>query len=414
DSRLVVAWSDDRIAGGISHTGNAPRTLVARARGSLEHFVPSRAAPEIADAWDEAGTRIVLAARLSQPLAPGSHVAWLELARRTISATLAAAQAQARIDSLQKSERLQQALYEIADLAGSGLEMPDMLTRIHEVVGGLMPAENFYIVLYDDIRETVRFLYFADQRDPYIANPEEELDVDAMGNSLTAALLRHGQPMFGPSRQIRKSLKVPRDPMHGPDSEDWLGVPMRREGRVSGAIVVQSYEQAARYTHEDRTLLEYVAQHILTALDRRQAREQLERRVHERTSELQQANLVLQAEIIERQRAEKLQSALYRITALSVTAGSLERFYAVVHSIVGELLYARNFYIALLTPDGNHIEFPYSVDERDLARESRQLANGLTEYVLSSGMPLLADRDTIAALESTGAVRSFGPLAHYW
>src|SRR3546814_8546127 len=102
-------------------------------------------------------------------------------------------------------------------------------------------------------------------------------------------------------------LDVPRDPSHGPDSADWLGVPMRREGRVSGAIVVQSYLQAARYTHEDRTLLEYVAQHILTALDRRQAREQLERRVDARTRELQQANMVLQAEIIERQHAEKLQ-----------------------------------------------------------------------------------------------------------
>src|SRR5690606_5811516 len=140
----------------------------------------------------------------------------------------------------------------------------------------------------------------------------------------------------------------------------------------------------------------------------------LERRVHERTYELQQANLVLQAEIIERQRAEKLQRALYRITALSVTAGSLERFYADVHSIVGELLYARNFYIALLSADGEQIEFPYSVDERDLSRESRHLAKGLTEYVLSTGVALLADRAAIAELESAGAVRSFGPLAHCW
>src|SRR5690606_14126598 len=235
-----------------------------------------------------------------------------------------------------------------------------------------------------------------------------------MGNSLTVGLLRHGQPIFGPSEQVRIRLDVPRDPSHGPDSDDWLGVPMRREGRVSGAIVVQSYVQASRYTHEDRTLLEYVAQHILTALDRRQAREQLERRVHERTYELQQANLVLQAEIIERQRAEKLQRALYRITALSVTAGSLERFYADVHSIVGELLYARNFYIALLSADGRQIEFPYSVDERDLSRESRRLARGLTEYVLSTGMPLLAGRAAITELESVGAVRSFGALAHRW
>src|SRR3546814_18798055 len=80
---------------------------------------------------------------------------------------------------------------------------------------------------------------------------------------------------------------------------------MRREGRVSGAIVVQSYLLAARYTHEDRTLLEYVAHHILTALDRRQAREQLERRVEDRTRELKQANMGLHAEHIESQRAGK-------------------------------------------------------------------------------------------------------------
>src|SRR3546814_909042 len=176
----------------------------------------------------------------------------------------------------------------------------------------------------------------------------------------------------------------------------------------------RSYLQAARYTHEDRTLLEYVAQHILTALDRRQAREQLERRVDERTRELQQAHMVLQAEIIERQRAEKLPRALYSIPAKSVTAGSLERFYADVDSIVGELLYARNFYIALLSSDGEHIEFPYSVDERDLSRESRPLATGLTEYVLSTGEPLLVDRATIADLEAAGTVRSFGPLANCW
>src|SRR5690606_31980974 len=130
--------------------------------------------------------------------------------------------------------------------------------------------------------------------------------------------------------------------------------------------------------------------------------------------ELQQANMVLQAEIIERQRAEKLQRALYRITEMSVNAGSMVRFYADVHSIVSELLYARNFYIALLSGDGEYIEFPYSVDERDLSRESRPLATGLTEYVLSTGVPLLADRATIADLEAAGTVRSFGPLAHCW
>ena len=51
-------------------------------------------------------------------------------------------------------------------------------------------------------RETVRFLYFVDERDPWVADPDEEIPVCEMPNSLTVAMLRHGQPMLGPSAQI--------------------------------------------------------------------------------------------------------------------------------------------------------------------------------------------------------------------
>ncbi len=413
-SQVVLCWTDPHSGEGVSRGAGASDGLVAHARSLLGASERNPRIDGIDDAWTDGQASVAIAVRVPTPLGPVARDAWLGLARHTINTTLVATQARTRIESLQKSERLQQALYEIADLAGSGLEMQEMLGRIHAIVGGLMSAENFYIVLYDDVQETLRFLYFADQRDPYVAEPEVELGVSELGNSLTVALLQHGQPLFGPSARIRRELGVPKDINHGPDSADWLGVPMRREGRVGGAIVVQSYQKPACYSHEERALLEFVAQHILTALDRRQARDTMERRVDERTRELQQANMVLQAEIVERQRAEKLQRALFRITELSVNAGSLERFYADVHAIVDGLLYARNFYIALLSLDGEHIEFPYSVDERDRSRESRMLAKGLTEYVLETGEALLADRATIAELEATEAVRSFGPPAHCW
>ncbi len=413
-SSVVVRWRDADTGEGLSEAVGAPSWLHAQAEASLDGRAPPAGAGGIVEHWLDGDTRIALAARLGEPLPPASRTAWVALARRTVAATLASWHAQARIEALQKSQRLQQALYEIADLAGSGLEMQEVLARIHAVVGGLMYAENFYIVLYDDVRQTIRFLYFADRLDPYVAEPEVETPVSEMPNSLTVALLRHGKPLLGPSARLRHELGVHTDLKHGPDSADWLGVPMRRDNEVCGAIVVQSYDHPASYSNEDRALLEYVAQHILTALDRKNAQIELERRVDERTLELQQANLVLQAEIVERQRAERLQRALYRITELSVTAGSLERFYADVHNVVGELLFARNFYIALLTPEGDQIEFPYSVDERDAARVTRTLTKGLTEYVILHGEPLLADRARIAELEASGDVRSHGALAHSW
>ena len=413
-SKVVVHWSDLRAGSGQSAVAAATPALHARDQATLDGRIATPDPHAIDDVWDQDDIRIAIAAVLTSPLLPASRQAWLALARRTVATTLAAARAQGKIQSLQKSERLQQALYEIADVAGSRLEMHEMLARIHAVVGTLMSAENFFIMLYDEVRQSVRFLYFADSIDPYVAEPETELAIADLPNSLTLALLRHGQPVRGPSEKIRRELGVEKDISHGPDSADWLGVPMRRGDRVSGAIVVQSYDRPDIYSDEDRALLDYVAQHILTALDRKHAQVELERRVDERTAELQQANQGLQAEIIERQRAERLQRALFRISELSVTAGSLERFYADVHEVVGELLYARNFYIALLSQDGEQIEFPYSVDERDPTLKTRKLAKGMTEYVISSGQPLLADSARIAELEAEGSVRSHGTMAHCW
>ncbi len=315
---------------------------------------------------------------------------------------------------LERAERLQRSLYAIADMASSDLDMPDMLRSIHDVVGELMYAENFFIVQVDPEFNTLRFLYFADTEDPARLSPDEVIPIRSIPNSLTLAMLRSGQVQMGPSDQLRERLGVAPDESVGPDSVDWLGVPLVGAGVVRGAIVVQSYSEEHRFSAGDPALLTYVAQHILTALDRKRAQEELEFRVDERTRELAAANAELRQEVHERQRSERLQAALYRIAEKSSTAESLEEFYAAVHSIVDQLLYARNFYIALVSDDCSELEFPYSVDERDATRIRRRLAKGLTEYVLRTGQALLADRHAIESLARSGEVASFGSRSVCW
>ena len=411
---VAVGWDDPLLGAGISQGGGDDAGHAEAVARMLDGGDASPGRDGLALSWTLDSTRVALLVQPVRRLSGALRGSWAGLARGTVDAHFASARAQSRFEGLRKSERLRQALYEIADLSGASLDMQEMLARIHAIVGTLMPAENFYIVRYDEVRETLRFLYFVDQRDPWQADPDEEIPLSEMPTSLTVAMLRHGQPMLGSSEQVRRTLGVGTDPAHGPDSADWLGVPMRREGCVSGAVVVQSYDQPQRYTQEDRALLEFVAQHILTALDRKSAQEELERRVDERTRELQHANWVLEAEIVERERAENLQRALFRISELSITAGSIERFYADVHGIIDELLDARNFYIALLSEDGSALEFPYSVDEHDPVRRPRRLGSGLTEYVIRSGQALLVDRYGMAQLEHAGQVRGHGTLAHCW
>lgn len=290
-----------------------------------------------------------------------------------------------------------------------------MLRRVHDVLGTLMYAENCYIVEYDDLHDQIRFLYFADQVDDFVADPAQSFDASGMPRSLTVALLHHGRPLSGPSRELlAREVGQEHDPLRGPESLDWLGVPMLRDGRVCGAIVVQSYEQADRYGEAERALLGFVAQHVQTAMDRRQAQVRLEQQVELRTQELQRANHSLQDEVAERRRAEQLQIALYDIAEMAMSAESLEQFYGQVHGVVGRLLDARNFYIALVNEAGDGLDFVYSVDERHASRASRAFSRGLTEYVVRNRQPLLASRAQIDSLRASGEVRESGARSLCW
>jgi PAS domain S-box-containing protein len=128
----------------------------------------------------------------------------------------------------------------------------------------------------------------------------------------------------------------------------------------------------------------------------------------------QVAMCVLYRDISEQKRAEALHSALYRITQKTSSDDDLQQFYAAVHGIVGELMYARNFYIALYDPLTQLLSFPYFEDESEGRPAPRKLGKGLTEYVLRTGEPLLCGPDVFADLVKRGEVELIGAASLDW
>lgn len=314
---------------------------------------------------------------------------------------------------LERAERLQRALYTIADQASSDRDMAAFMHTMHQIIAGLMYAENFYIVLFDASSDTVRFPYFVDVADLDPPPPERDFPLAELRHSVTWYLLRNGKPLMGSSESLQAQVDGPLV-LTGPASVDWLGVPLLHSDQTVGALVVQSYRSDTRFSGQDRALLTYVAQHVHTALERRRAHGELALRVAERTEELTEANRILQQQVLERQRGERLQAALFRIAELANATNSVDEFYAAVHRVVGGLLYARNFYIALLDADRSELTFPYSVDEFDATRNPRELGQGLTEYVLEHGTALLADSDDVARMHRQHQVVRSGTTSICW
>jgi two-component system, cell cycle sensor histidine kinase and response regulator CckA len=119
-------------------------------------------------------------------------------------------------------------------------------------------------------------------------------------------------------------------------------------------------------------------------------------------------------DISDRTRVEALSSALYRIAEQSSSAHDLQQFFAAVHSIVDELMYARNFYIALYDPATELISFPYFVDEHDSPPSSKKMGKGLTDYLIRTGVPLLATPEVLQAMEDRGEVARNGSRSLDW
>ena len=339
----------------------------------------------------------------------------VQAADRLLSRELGLATLSAEVDRQRDSERVQKALFAISELAVSNHDMDEVLRGIHHIVGTLMYAENFIIVLRDPAEDTIELLYFVDVQDaaPFTG----KLPLEHVRHSYTWHVLHGRRALRGSAEQVRQQVDGPLRAV-GTDSVDWLGVPILRDNVAIGAIVVQSYTEEVRFSAEDQALLDFVASHILTALELKRSTMLLERNVEARTRELAAVNRALQDEIVERERAERLQAALYQIAELAGADIDSGQFYLRIHQIVGRLLNADNFFIALLSEDGRSLEFPYYVDTRLLeGGASRPLGRGLTELVLRRQAPFLGRHEELIELENAGELdymNSPGPFTRCW
>ena len=117
---------------------------------------------------------------------------------------------------------------------------------------------------------------------------------------------------------------------------------------------------------------------------------------------------------VTRARAERVEAAIYVISEAASSAMSLDELFPEIHAAVGELMPARNFYIALYDAECDRLSFPYFVDEVDAMPAAKAPGRGATEYVLRTGEPLLASPAVAAELQRRGEIELIGADSIDW
>jgi PAS domain S-box-containing protein len=172
------------------------------------------------------------------------------------------------ISTRKEAEKLQSALYRISELTSTTGDLLELYRGIHGIIDELMYAKNLFIAQYDAAADTVSFPYFVDQHDP--PPPPRTL-----GRGMTDHVIRTGKPLLACQENVELLVEVGDLELLGTDCLDWLGVPLKLRGQVLGVLAVQNYTEAVRFTDQEKEILTFVSQHIASAIERKQAQDQL-------------------------------------------------------------------------------------------------------------------------------------------
>jgi two-component system cell cycle sensor histidine kinase/response regulator CckA len=174
------------------------------------------------------------------------------------------------ITEQKRAEELNAALYAIAARSQSAEDLQQFFAAIHAIVGQLMNARNFYIALYDPQSQLLSFPYFVDEEDPTpVPKP--------LGRGLTEYVLRSGEPLLATPAVFDDLVRRGEVQLIGAASLDWLGIPLKSGTTCIGVLVVQSYNENARFGERDREILKFVSQQLAAAIEHKRYEEALRR-----------------------------------------------------------------------------------------------------------------------------------------
>ena len=160
-----------------------------------------------------------------------------------------------------KKEQIEDILYNISKAALTIDDFKEFGYFIKDELQKIIDTNNFYIALYSEENDTFYTPIMVDEMEVFT-------NFSAKG-TLTGQVIKSKKSLLFTNESHNNLIEKGSVELIGIDSKIWLGVPLKSQNKVFGAMVVQSYTNEHAYNKKDVQLLEFVADQISSTIQRK-------------------------------------------------------------------------------------------------------------------------------------------------
>jgi anti-anti-sigma factor len=164
----------------------------------------------------------------------------------------------------------------IAQAISAPLDLESLLETVHEQVGRVFEATNFYIALYEEASAEWVMAY-------QVENGEHQpVERHGLEVGVTGHIIRTRQPILLHTMAEADAWDEAHGiPLLGEQCKSWMGVPMLTADHTVGVMSIQSYEQEYLYDEQDLALFSTIATQVANALENIRLLQESSRRAQE-------------------------------------------------------------------------------------------------------------------------------------
>jgi PAS domain S-box-containing protein len=165
------------------------------------------------------------------------------------------------ITTERKNQLLQEILYNISNAALKQMDIKEMYPTIVKELSKIWDTNNFFIALYDETNDTLSLPFFADEKDNFYEIPTTK--------TITGYVIKNNKSVLLKENDLRLLEESGDIDLIGTPCKVWMGVPLKVENSIIGVMCLQDYDNAEKFSQDDLYVLDFIANQIAIAIQRR-------------------------------------------------------------------------------------------------------------------------------------------------